>query len=112
MYALLQNFTGLDEYIFIIFQVIFWIDILVAFNTGVVKTSNLERDHKQIAIQYLKSYLILDLLAAFPFDKIAESMDPSMWITSIFQLMKLLRFSRCIKYLMLQPLNFALFLFV
>ena len=46
----------------------FFIDILIAANTGFYKNGVLIMNRRLIIITYFKTWFILDLLATFPFD--------------------------------------------
>ena len=54
-----------------IVDILFGIDIVINFISAKVDDNNqLITDHKKIAIQYLKLWFWLDLLACFPFNYI------------------------------------------
>ena len=48
-------------------DVLFWIDILLSFNTGVYKKGILIMNRQALIIEYLKTWFILDILASFPY---------------------------------------------
>ena len=49
-------------------NIIFIIDILINFNTAFYKKGNLVTSRKTIALNYLKFWFWLDLVASFPYD--------------------------------------------
>ena len=53
----------------LIVDCMFVLDILLNFRTTYISSSDvLERDPKMLAVNYLKTWFIIDLLAAIPFD--------------------------------------------
>ena len=50
-----------------IIDVFFLLDILINFNTGYYKKGVLIMNRKDIIVNYLKTWFILDLLASFPY---------------------------------------------
>lgn len=53
-------------------DVIFLSDILITFNTAIYVKGNLNHSRKKIAIEYLKLWFWLDLVASFPYTEAAE----------------------------------------
>ena len=51
-----------------IFLAIFFLDVLVNFNTGVWKNNEFITDRKLIANKYLRTWFTVDFLSAFPFE--------------------------------------------
>ncbi|EWS74946.1 cation channel family protein (macronuclear) [Tetrahymena thermophila SB210] len=58
----IQNYVPFFQNIFIIFV----LDILFTFNTGLVEKGNVIFDRKKVAITYLKKYFIMDQIALLP----------------------------------------------
>ena len=60
-----------------IIDFIFFIDIWVCFNTVYIeeKSGKEVRDKRKIAIRYIKSTFIIDILATVPFDTILKISD-------------------------------------
>ena len=50
-----------------IIDIIFLIDILFSFNTGFYKKGYLVMKRKEIVINYLKTWFLIDLVASFPY---------------------------------------------
>jgi len=50
-------------------DVLFFIDVILTFNTAILNDSNwtIEANRKNIAISYLKSWFVVDVLSCFPF---------------------------------------------
>ncbi len=48
-------------------DVIFLIDIVVTFNTGFYKKGYLVMKRREIVINYLKTWFLIDLIASFPY---------------------------------------------
>ena len=53
-----------------IMDIYFMVDIFVQFNTGFYNKGNLVRNRKEIVINYLKTWFILDLMASFPYNSV------------------------------------------
>jgi hypothetical protein len=49
------------------FDLLFAVDILLCFNTGIYKNGILFMNRKEIILDYLKTWFLLDLLATFPY---------------------------------------------
>ena len=49
---------------------IFMLHIFFQFRTGVVKDGLLHTDQRTIALEYIKTWFAVDLLASFPFDRV------------------------------------------
>lgn len=48
---------------------LFFIDVILTFNTAILddQTWTIEDDRTKIAVSYLKSWFVIDILACFPF---------------------------------------------
>lgn len=100
--------------VFEIFQDFFFpIDILVSFNTGIVKEGMLILSRKKIAINYLKGWFMVDLISSFPFSMIIEddyfdiyvsdfNKLRAIFILRIIKLNRLIRLVRLIKIIKLK----------
>ncbi len=74
---------------------VFFMDILVRFRTGFISKGELIDDSSVIASKYIRFWFWLDVLAAFPFDRIIFLMDSD--ISTITTLMKLARLPMLIR---------------
>ena len=54
---------------------IFFIDIIIKFNTPIYKQGRLMTDRKQIALLYVKTWFILDFLALIPFSFLRKNSE-------------------------------------
>jgi hypothetical protein len=84
---------------------IFYLDIFINFRTQFIDPKNDEfvSDSKQIALNYLKGRLIIDILASLPFELIASIFEGKMErstsnLLSLLKLTRLLRLGRMISY--------------
>jgi len=61
-----------------IIDIFFSVDILIIFNTAIVEDDSFDivDDRKKIALIYMKSWFLIDLLSVVPFDIIFESLIP------------------------------------
>lgn len=59
--------TGPLYYLETVMDICFMLDIIITFNTGFYKKGYLVMKRKEIIINYLKTWFILDLLASFPY---------------------------------------------
>jgi hypothetical protein len=50
-------------------DILFFLDVILTFNTAILDDTNwtIEDNYKTIAITYLKSWFVVDLLSSFPF---------------------------------------------
>lgn len=55
-----------------IMDVSFMIDVVVTFNTGFYKKGYLVMKRKDIIINYIKTWFILDVLASFPYSWVMD----------------------------------------
>lgn len=62
----------------VIIDTIFFLDILVTFNTSLNENSEEIRDRNLIAIAYLKGSFTIDFLSAFPVDAAASLLFPDL----------------------------------
>ena len=74
--AFSEELDSLDWFIkfMIIVDIFFTIDILVNFNTAILKDDEVNDvidDRKQIAIIYVKSWFLIDFISVIPFDFLA-----------------------------------------
>lgn len=51
----------------------FMLDIVVTFNTGFYKKGYLVMKRKEIIINYIKTWFILDMLASFPYSWVMDN---------------------------------------
>jgi hypothetical protein len=89
----------------LIITAVFLLDILLSFNTATknVVTGAYIMDRWDIARDYSKVWLWIDLAATIPIDTIAQGADPSL-DSSQLKLLRLLRFFRIFKLLKLQKM--------
>jgi hyperpolarization activated cyclic nucleotide-gated potassium channel 2 len=59
-------------YLETIMDVSFMIDVIITFNTGFYKKGYLVMKRKDIIINYLKTWFILDLMASFPYSWVVD----------------------------------------
>lgn len=86
-----------------VITVIFYIDIILSFNTGLLTTLDQPTyKRKDIAIDYLKFDFWIDFISAFPFDAIWKDI-PSIRVIKMLKVIKLFRFSKRMK---LDKINF------
>lgn len=83
----------------------FMIDILINFNTGYYLEGVLIMDRKEICKEYLKSWLLFDLVSSFPFSFVFDSIEDEIQIsnsaTNAPKLLKVIRIARFVKILRL-----------
>ncbi len=92
-------------------DIVFWIDILLNFNTGFVHFGVLYMNRGDIARRYFKGWFLIDLVGNFPFELVlGDEMDgserKSVKLLKWAKLPKLLRIGRVLKYLK-QYIKFA-----
>lgn len=81
----------------------FLMDIIICFRTGFVDQQKvIVMDPKKVAIHYVKTWLLIDLIASIPFDRMAEMTSGEMDTGTIlylklFKLPKFLRIGRVLK---------------
>ncbi|MEE4248653.1 MAG: ion transporter, partial [Kangiellaceae bacterium] len=90
-----------------IITAVFLIDILVNFNTGFYRKGNIVLNRKEVAKQYIKFWLWLDLVASFPYDWVMleftdtdeeDDQNTSLYkAPQLLRLIKLFRFLRILK---------------
>ena len=80
------NFVGMLE---IVATIIFIVDIVLNFRTAVKIRGVLVTDSKTIAMEYLKFWFLIDLIAILPVDKLYSGDDSS--VRSVNKLLRLLR---------------------
>ena len=82
---------------------IFMLDIVLGFRKAFLneKTGIECRDPKQIAKRYLRSYFIIDLLSAIPFDYFLDSQETYSFLIlfPLFKMLRLYRLKKIITYL-------------
>ena len=96
--------------IWLIIDVLFFIDMILTFCTTYThELTNVEVfDHKKIALKYLKSWFIIDLLSCLPFDIMIEgksSFNILARITRTSRLYKMIRLLRLLKILQIAKKN-------
>ena len=85
-------------------DIIFFLDILVVFNTSFEVNYEEIRERRMIVARYLKGQFTIDLLSALPVDLIAslifEGLNPKqLKILSLFKLIRMLRLSKVVQML-------------
>lgn len=86
-------FSKHDDFGFAIVQIVwFSIDIVLSFTTQYEKNGVVVSNPKWIALEYIKSYFLIDVVSTFPFDIALENAAASMSSTS-----KILKFPRLMK---------------
>jgi len=89
---------------------LFWVDILLNFNTGFVHYGVLYMNRSDIARHYVGGWFIIDLIGNFPFEAVLGDVEgsqrKSVKLLKWAKLPKLLRIGRVIKY-MKQYIKFA-----
>ena len=88
--------------IWLIIDVVFLVDIILTFCTTFTDSfTNVEVfDHKRIALKYLKSWFVIDLISCIPFDIIIEgqsSFNTIARISRTSRLYKMIRLLRLLK---------------
>ena len=91
-------------------DIIFFIDILVVFNTSLENDYEEIVDRKIICMTYLKGQFTVDLLSAIPVDSIASIFfedlnSKQLKIVSLFKLIRMLRLSKVVQMLPARPDN-------
>ena len=79
---------GLD----LIVCIVFLLDILFCFITSYIQNGRIESDYARIAQHYMQGWLVLDLIALLPADKIAPLFIPPGTVpTGAFRLLRIIR---------------------
>jgi hyperpolarization activated cyclic nucleotide-gated potassium channel 2 len=74
--------SGAFYYLETVMDVSFMIDIVVTFNTGFYKKGYLVMKRKDIIMNYIKTWFILDMLASFPYSWVMTDSDNTDTTTS------------------------------
>jgi len=80
---------------------IFFLDILLNFHTAYYLKGELVTDHKMIALNYLKTWLFIDLLSSFPYgmiDYFSDNDDDSLRVFRLFRILRLLKVLRALRF--------------
>ncbi len=85
-------------------DVLFWVDIVLNFRTGIIEHGAHVKDPKKIAEHYLQTWFFIDICASIPFEYILDasfdkSARKSLKILKWLKIPKLLRVGRIFKYL-------------
>lgn len=72
-------------------QILFGIDVLINFNTAIIKDRLLIQNRKIVAKSYLKSWFIVDFLSAFPFDLLSQTFYQYLGVSDSLRIIRLLR---------------------
>ena len=74
---MVQSMEYSEDWTYVYFDlwldVLFFIDIIIRFNTPIYLQGRLITDRKIIVIAYLKSWFVLDLIACFPFSYLRKN---------------------------------------
>ena len=74
---------------------LFTVDIILNFRTPIVKARTVISDRRGIAREYLRTWFVIDFLAAIPFDLLAAGVFPA---TSVaFRVLRALRLTRVVR---------------
>jgi len=78
---------------------LFFVDVVLTFNTAILDDTNwtIEDNYKTIAITYLKSWFVIDILSCFPFGLLNHSNNPSANAATVQNLAKAYKFVKLIK---------------
>lgn len=90
------------QYFEIIVNLIFFLDILLTFNTAFYSKGTLVSKKGKIALEYLKMWFWLDLITCFPYDWIVEGVFPSSSSSkskTLYTAPKIIRIIRIIRFL-------------
>lgn len=88
-----QTITSMSLF-FRLIDVLFFLDMLVAFNVATSSHGRLETDRKVLARNYAKSWLVPDLLINFPWDVVLQEPGKTRKIAKILKLPKVFRVTR------------------
>ena len=93
--------------IWLIIDVLFFIDMILTFCTTYThELTNVEVfDHKKIALKYLKSWFIIDLLSCLPFDLMVPGQANFNILTRIIRTSRMYKLHRLLR--LLKVLNIA-----
>jgi len=80
-------------------DIFFMIDICLQFNTGYINKSQFICSRRKIAMKYIKSWFIIDVITSIPFDMIFSSIRGN--IQTLAKLLRIARIARLIKLLRL-----------
>ena len=86
-------------------DILFFLDVVLTFNTAILDDTNwtIEDNYKTIAITYLKSWFIVDLLSCFPFGLLnhGNSKDTNsariQAVAKAYKFVKLIKLTRIMK---------------
>lgn len=86
------------DYFYWLITIIFFIDIIVIFNTEIKTGLNLLADRKSVVKQYLTTWFLLDFLAAFPFAPLFDLITPhDVSETMVYQILMFFRLLKLVK---------------
>lgn len=74
-YKLSAGVTWLERAI----QIVFGLDVILNFNTAILKDRLLIHNRKIVTKTYLRSWFLIDFLSAFPFDLFGGIFFPILW---------------------------------
>ncbi len=86
-------------------DILFFLDVILTFNTAILDDSNwtIEDNYKTIAITYLKSWFVVDLLSCFPFgllnhgDSNGANTSRIQAVAKAYKFVKLIKLTRIMK---------------
>jgi hypothetical protein len=82
----------------ILTDVVFMLDVCINFRLAHYKSvGTLELDSRKIVRRYLRTWFLIDLAGAIPFDWFIPRTGAHIYLTITFRMRKLLRFSRLVK---------------
>jgi len=100
-------------YVQYVFDALFIIDIFLSFHTAYYKNGNLVTSHKKIAKRYAKSWLVIDIIVAFPFDALqagynddltSSDVNQKQTVLGLLRILRLLKILRALKFLKVNKL--------
>ena len=94
----------------ILINIIFFMDLLICFNTGFYRKGYLILKHKPIACEYLKMWFWIDVIATFPYSWLFEGVTltdskSSYGAPKILRVIRIFRFLRILRLLRLAKLK-------
>jgi len=95
-----QEADEVTSYVERFFNACFWMDIAIAFNTGYLEEDKVIASRQRIVLKYLQSWFVVDLLAAFPFEWIAQHASQSnhgFMAAKLFKIIRLIRLAKAMK---------------
>jgi hypothetical protein len=81
----------------LVFDFFFFLEICLTFCTAYDDNGKLIYDRRQVAMRYLKSWFIIDLIATIPFDMFVDAIENSTSSTMALKIAKVLRLPRILR---------------